>query len=284
MDYRKLDKNQILKLTPSQAYIAACLSFKSDFITGESHIHQDTLAQFCHCSISKVQDAIAVFKEIGFIRAIKVHQFKTEKGEPRRENIYQLHIPEVNYFTICKGLLEKDTPSNLIGYVLILKCLCLNGTNVCYYNLKKIANKTTIGYSTLKGKNGLHQKAVNYGLIQSDKEKHTILDSNILSDESLNIPDLKDDKHQFEGVYVEQYKIIQSCCLKHHIYPPKYDKELMRLITSRYVDYDLEMVLNQRLPKIREKKIFSLKYIVKLLNLKEYKTNKEEEEEYVIIL
>ena len=276
MNYRNLDKNRFLKLTPNQAFIAACLAFKSDFQTGESHIHQNTLAQFCHCSISKVQDAITVFKEIGFIRAIKVHQFKTEKGEPRRENIYQLHIPEVNYFTICKGLLEKDIPSNVIGYVLILKCLCLNGTNVCYYNLKKIANETTIGYSTLKGKNGLHQKAINYGLIQSDKEKHTIIDTNILSGKGLNIPDLENNKYAIERVYIEQYKIIQSCCLKHHIYPPIYDKEMMKKITSRYVDYDLEMALNQRLPKVPEEGIESLSYISKLLNINYNQPNKKD--------
>lgn len=278
MNYRNLDKNLFLKFTPNQAFIAACLAFKSDFQTGESHIHQDTLAQFCHCSISKVQDAITVFKEIGFIRAIKVHQFKTEKGEPRRENIYQLHIPDVNYFTICKGLLEKDIPSNVIGYVLILKCLCLNETNVCYYNLKKIANKTTIGYSTLKGKNGLHQKAINYGLIQSDKEKHTIIDTNILSGKGLNIPDLENNKYAIERVYVEQYKIIQSCCLKHHINPPKYDKELMRLITSSYVDYDLEKALNQRLPKVSEERIERLSYVVKLLNINPINSNTEKKE------
>ena len=141
MDYRKLDKNQFLKFTPNQAYIAACLSFKSDFITGESHIHQDSLAQFCHCSISKIQDAISAFKRIGFIQSVKVHQFKNEKREPRRENIYQLHIPETNYFILRKELLEKNIPANVIGYVLLLKCLCINGTNSCYYTLKEIAEK-----------------------------------------------------------------------------------------------------------------------------------------------
>ena len=273
MDYRKLDKNQFLKFTPNQAYIAACLSFKSDFITGESHIHQDSLAQFCHCSISKIQDAISAFKRIGFIQSVKVHQFKNEKREPRRENIYQLHIPETNYFILRKELLEKNIPANVIGYVLLLKCLCINGTNSCYYTLKEIAEKINAGYSTLKGKNGLHQKAIDYGLIQSTKEKHTILDSNILLGESHNLPD-----SEMERVYVEQYKITQSCCMQHHIHPPKYDKQLMRLITSRYVDLDLETAINQRLPKIKEEKIFSLKYVLKLLNINENQTNREEDE------
>ena len=273
MDYRKLDKNVLIKLTPNQAFIAACLSFKSDFITGESHVHQDSLAQFCHCSTSKIQDAISVFKEVGFIQSIKVHQFKNEKGEPRRENVYHLHIPETNYLMVRRGLLEKDIPANVIGYVLLLKCLCINGTNSCYYTLKKIADKMNAGYSTLKGKNGLHQKAIDYGLIQSTKEKHTILDSNILLGESHNLPD-----SEMERVYVEQYKITQSCCMQHHIHPPKYDKQLMRLITSRYVDLDLETAINQRLPKIKEEKIFSLKYVLKLLNINENQTNREEDE------
>ena len=278
MNYRKLDKNQFLQFTPSQAYIAACLSFKSDFVTGESHIHQDSLAQFCHCSISKIQDAISAFKRIGFIQSVKVLQFKNEKGEPRRENIYQLHIPETNYFILRKELLEKDIPANVIGYVLLLKCLCINGTNSCYYTLKEIAEKINAGYSTLKGKNGLHQKAIDYGLIQSTKEKHTILDSNILLGESHNLPD-----SEMERVYVEQYKITQSCCMQHHIHPPKYDKQLMRLITSRYVDLDLETALNHRLPKIKEESIFSLKYIIKLLNVNEKLADKEEEE-YLFVM
>ena len=278
MDYRKLDKNQFLKFTPNQAYIAACLSFKSDFTTGESHIHQDSLAQFCHCSISKIQDAISVFKEVGFIQSVKVHPFKNEKGEPRRANIYQLHIPETNYFILRKELLEKNIPANVIGYVLLLKCLCINGTNSCYYTLKEIAEKINAGYSTLKGKNGLHQKAIDYGLIQSTKEKHTILDSNILLGESHNLPD-----SEIERVYVEQFKIIQSCCKNHHIHPPQYDKQLMRLITSRYVDLDLETALNHRLPKIKEESIFSLKYIIKLLNVNEKLADKEEEE-YLFVM
>ena len=278
MDYRKLDKNVLIKLTPNQAFIAACLSFKSDFITGESHVHQDSLAQFCHCSTSKIQDAISVFKEVGFIQSIKVHQFKNEKGEPRRENVYHLHIPETNYLMVRRGLLEKDIPANVIGYVLLLKCLCINGTNSCYYTLKKIADKMNAGYSTLKGKNGLHQKAIDYGLIQSTKEKHTILDSNILLGESHNLPD-----SEMERVYVEQFKIIQSCCKNHHIHPPKYDKQLMRLITSRYVDLDLETALNHRLPKIKEESIFSLKYIIKLLNVNEKLADKEEEE-YLFVM
>ena len=278
MDYRKLDKNVLIKLTPNQAFIAACLSFKSDFITEESHVHQDSLAQFCHCSTSKIQDAISVFKEVGFIQSIKVHQFKNEKGEPRRENVYHLHIPETNYLMVRRGLLEKDIPANVIGYVLLLKCLCINGTNSCYYTLKKIADKMNAGYSTLKGKNGLHQKAIDYGLIQSTKEKHTILDSNILLGESHNLPD-----SEMERVYVEQYKIIQSCCMQHHIHPPKYDKQLMRLITSRYVDLDLETALNHRLPKIKEESIFCLKYIIILLNFNEKLADKEEEE-YLFVM
>lgn len=278
MDYRKLDKNVLIKLTPNQAFIAACLSFKSDFITGESHVHQDSLAQFCHCSTSKIQDAISVFKEVGFIQSIKVHQFKNEKGEPRRENVYHLHIPETNYLMVRRGLLEKDIPANVIGYVLLLKCLCINGTNSCYYTLKKIADKMNAGYSTLKGKNGLHQKAIDYGLIQSTKEKHTILDSNILLGESHNLPD-----SEMERVYVEQFKIIQSCCMQHHIQPPQYNKQLMRLITSRYVDLDLETALNHRLPKIKEESIFSLKYIIKLLNVNEKLADKEEEE-YLFVM
>lgn len=122
----------------------------------------------------------------------------------------------------------------------------------------------------------MHQKAINYGLIQSDKEKHTIIDTNILSGKGLNVSDLEDDKHQFESIYVEQYKIIQSCCLKHHIYPPMYDKEMMKQITSRYMDYDLEKALNQRLPKVSEERIERLSYVVKLLNIKDNQSNKED--------
>ena len=133
------------------------------------------------------------------------------------------------------------------------------------------------GYSTLKGKNGLHQKAIDYGLIQSTKEKHTILDSNILLGESHNLPD-----SEMERVYVEQFKIIQSCCMQHHIHPPKYDKQLMRLITSRYVDLDLETALNHRLPKIKEESIFSLKYIIKLLNVNEKLADKEEKVTFIL--
>ena len=64
MNYRNLDKNIFLKLNHNQAYVAACFSFKSDFVTGESHIHQDTLADYCQCSPSKIQDYISVFKKV----------------------------------------------------------------------------------------------------------------------------------------------------------------------------------------------------------------------------
>ena len=216
-------------------------------------------------------------KKLDLSNPLKFTNLRMRK-ENQEERMYHLHIPETNYLMVRRGLLEKDIPANVIGYVLLLKCLCINGTNSCYYTLKEIADKMNAGYSTLKGKNGLHQKAIDYGLIQSTKEKHTILDSNILLGESHNLPD-----SEMERVYVEQYKIIQSCCKNHHIQPPQYNKQLMRLITSRYVDLDLETALNHRLPKIKEESIFSLKYIIKLLNVNEKLADKEEEE-YLFVM
>lgn len=284
MDYRNLDKNIFLKFNHNQAYVAACFSFKSDFITGESHIHQDTLADYCQCSPSKIQDYISVFKEVGFIRSSTTHYFKIEDGLPRRQNVYLLNIPTSNYFTIRKELLEKDIPTGIIGYVLLLKCLCLNNTNTCFYNLLEISNKLNIGYSTLKGKNGLHQKAIDYGLLVDDKVKyegksivrHTIIDSNILLGNGLDIPDLSSEKHKFESFYVEQYNIIRSCCLEHDIYPPNYDKLLISQIVSYFQGDILKNTLNERLNNVKEDHIFSLKYIIKMLNINMDSPSKEE--------
>lgn len=287
MNYRRLDKNKLLKLNNNQAFVYACFSFKSDFNTGDSHVKQETLAEFCRCSTSKIQDYISVFKDVGLILSTKVHEYKDENGLPRRANEYKLDIPDLtdsNYLTIRKSLLEKDIPTNVIGYVLLLKCLCLNQTNTCLYTLLELSNKLQIGYSTLKGKNGLHQKAIDYGLIMDDKIKyegktitrHTIIDSNILLGEGLNIPDLNLKEHRFEKSYVEQYDIIRSCCLKHKIFPPKYDKSLLSSIMRYYQDETLKMALNQRLPKFNGDIIYSLDYILKILNLSLVSPNKEE--------
>lgn len=281
MNYRNLDKNIFLKLNHNQAYVAACFSFKSDFVTGESHIHQDTLADYCQCSPSKIQDYISVFKKVGFIRSCMTRYFKNEDGLPRRQNEYLLNVPDSNYFTIRKELLEKDIPVGVIGYVLLLKCLCLNGTNTCFYNLLEISNKLKVGYSTLKGKNGLHQKAIDYGLITDDKVRyegkstirHTIMDSNILLGDGLDIPDLNAEEH---GIYVEQYDIIRSCCLDHDIYPPRYDEQVIRKIMNHFVDDNLKNALNRRLDKVKEDHIYSLNYIAKMLNIQMDSPSKEE--------
>lgn len=171
--HRIFKKNALLLLTNNQAFVYGCFTFKSDYY-GTSFIKQSDLARYCKCSTSKIQNYIKIFNENNLLVSI-THYYKNAYGDPRRYNEYLLDVfnmEKEDCFVVYKNFFELDIPSKILGYVLLLKCLCEKDTNDCYYDLKEISAYIKVGYSTIKGNKGLHQQAINYGLIKDEEVEY----------------------------------------------------------------------------------------------------------------
>ncbi len=278
MYYRIFDKDKMKGLNNNQAYVFGRFSFKSNYKTGESKVKQKTLAQLCGCSESKIQDCITVFTDKGLILSTKTRKYLDKDNQPRRANIYELYVPDkenTNYFTVTKEFFELDIPDKILGYVLLLKCICLNGTNDCFYNLTEISTHLNIGYSTLKGKNGLHQKAIDYGLIEDEKViykekkviRHTIVTPYILTAQKVNLPDLNSRLGRFEKENLEGYNYIRRLCSELGVEPPPYNKKMMGRMLAFARGKQLYKVLKDRIKSIKGDKVTSLLYFIKVLGI-----------------
>ncbi|MCD7901517.1 MAG: hypothetical protein LUH22_17135, partial [Bacteroides sp.] len=165
-------------LNVDEMYVYMWLLFKSGFDTGESHIKRGTL---CECTGFKDKDTITgytnKFRDLGLLKKhgnnfIEANVWKTA-------NEYILAIPQIDWIRINYGLLEENIPRELKSFLVLLKCLCLNNTNICLYNYKQIGEKLNINRNTVSK---YTKQCIELGKIKDLESGFLITDNNIIAD------------------------------------------------------------------------------------------------------
>lgn len=165
--YIRITENIAGKLNAKEAYLFYCLSLKADLRTHESDIKQETLAkEYGIKDTDQISDWLYHFQSCGLLTVIKTN-IKGQHGKFQRCR-YQL-VTE-HYVLISSLLQDEPISRQLKGFLILLKCKCLNGTNTTLYSQGQLANELKMGKSTVskyiseaidkayisKDKNGIH--------------------------------------------------------------------------------------------------------------------------------
>jgi hypothetical protein len=144
--YRKISKNMAGKLKPKEAYLFYCLALKANLKTYESNIKQLTLAnEYGIKDTDLISDWLYKFQLKRLLTIVKV-KVKGKYGQFKKCRYF---LNTENYVLISEILKDEPISRQLKGFLILLKCLCLNGTNTTKYSQNKLAEELGIGKSTI---------------------------------------------------------------------------------------------------------------------------------------
>ncbi|WP_455637237.1 helix-turn-helix domain-containing protein [Parabacteroides sp.] len=146
LSYRKITENIAGKLDLLEAYLFYCLALCSDCYTMVSNVKQETLTEFYGIKKEElIRQWLHKFENLNLIQIDK-HPIKGKYGSFDRCR-YTLNTE--HYVLISKKLYSESISRQLKGFLVLLKCKCLNGTNNCKYIQSELAKELNISPSTI---------------------------------------------------------------------------------------------------------------------------------------
>jgi len=141
IQYRKITELIAGRLKPKEAYLFYCLALKSDYITNESYITQESLAKFYGIKdVDQIREWLYMFQSKGLLTIIK-SKVKGRYGTFRKCK----YILNAEHYNLISDLLkEEPISSQLKGFLILLKCKCLNGTNTTKFSQNQLAKELGI--------------------------------------------------------------------------------------------------------------------------------------------
>ena len=211
------------KLNLDETYVFMWLLYKSNCRTGESHVLRKTL---CNVTGLKNEDTISKytnkFKELEFLDKYSIKGYNEEAGRISTSITYTISIPTMNWVRFDASLLTEEIPNKLKAFLVLLKCLCLNNTNVTSYSKNKIAQLLNMDRGTVSK---YMEMAIKEGKVIEINKVFFITDTNIIMD----LPHVKDSFTFLDGIAREKYKIIHDYCVERNVVPPPYDDKLKEI-------------------------------------------------------
>lgn len=196
--YRKITSNIAGKLDLLEAYLFYCLALYSDCYTLKSYTKQEALANFYGIEkTDQIREWLHKFESLGLVRIDKF-DIRGQYGKFNRCS-YQLNTE--HYVFITNKLYDEPISRELKGFLILLKCKCLNGTNTTLYSQNKLAEELGLSKGSIskyineaiekgyikRNKKGIHLLREDIFLITSESEmtKTKNLYPEIITDEDL---------------------------------------------------------------------------------------------------
>ena len=158
LSYRRIRNDVHIRLNNKEAATFLALMFYSDFNTGESHVIHKTLRDKTGIPESTLKKYLKELAEKGFTTPNSYFSGKTPQGKPRRLTDYSTQIPDTCYIMADRKLLDVqigDLPlkeqSFIKGFILMLKCVCLNFTDTTLYSYRDMEKQMNLSYATIAG-------------------------------------------------------------------------------------------------------------------------------------
>ena len=190
--YRKISKNMAGKLKPKEAYLFYCLALKANLKTYESNIKQLTLAnEYGIKDTDQISDWLYKFQSKGLLTIVKI-RIKGKFGQFKKCRYF---LNTENYVLISEILKDEPISRQLKGFLILLKCKRLNGTNTTLYSQNKLANELGISRGTISN---YIQEAIDKGYITKDKKGIHLIREDIFYLVNMPKPDFRKKKIKSE--------------------------------------------------------------------------------------
>lgn len=162
--YRKITETIAGKLKPKEAYLFYCLALKADYKTDLSHIKQDTLADFYGIKkTDQIREWLYKFEQLGLVKIDKTDA----RGIFGTFNRCHYQLNTEHYVLITDKLYSENISNELKGFLILLKCKCLNGTNTTLYSQNQLAEELNISKGSISN---YMKSAIDNGYIKKDKK------------------------------------------------------------------------------------------------------------------
>lgn len=171
--YRKITSNIAGKLNLLEAYLFYCLSLCSDCYTMESHVKQENLANFYGIKdTDQIREWLHKFESLGLVKIEKtdIH------GQYGTFNRCSYQSDTKHYVLISNQLYSEPISRQLKGFLILLKCKCLNGTNTTLYSQSRLAEELHLSTGTISR---YMKEAIDNGYVKRDKKGVHLLNRNI---------------------------------------------------------------------------------------------------------
>lgn len=162
--YRKITSNIAGKLNLLEAYLFYCLALCSDCYTMESHIKQENLANFYGIKkTDQIREWLHKFESLGLVSIDKFDIY----GQYGKFNRCSYQSDTEHYVLITNKLYDEPISRELKGFLILLKCLCLNGTNTTLYSQNRLAEELNLSTGTISK---YINEAIDKGYVKKDKK------------------------------------------------------------------------------------------------------------------
>ena len=146
LSYRRITETIAGKLDLLEAYLFYCLALCSDCYTMVSNVKQEALTEFYGIKKDgQIREWLRKFENLNLIQIDK-HPIKGKYGSFDRCR-YTLNTE--HYVLISNKLYSEPISRQLKGFLVLLKCKCLNGTNICQYTQSELAEELSISPSSV---------------------------------------------------------------------------------------------------------------------------------------
>ena len=190
--YRRITEKMVGRLKPKHAYLFYCLALKADLKTYESRIKQTTLAnEYGIKDTDQIRDWLYKFQAQGLVRIVKLN-IKGQYGKFQRCRYF---LNTDNYVMVSEILKDEPISTQLKGFLILLKCRCLNGTNTTLYSQNKLAEEMKIGKSTISN---YMKEAIDKGYITKDEKGIHLIREDIFYMANMPKPDFRKKKIKSE--------------------------------------------------------------------------------------
>lgn len=146
LSYRRITETIAGKLNLSEAYLFYCLALCSDCYTMVSNAKQKALTRFYGIKKEdQIRNWLHKFEELNLIQIDK----QPIKGKYGSFDRCSYILNTEHYVLISNKLYNEPISRQLKGFLVLLKCKCLNGTNTCKYTQSALAKELNISEGSI---------------------------------------------------------------------------------------------------------------------------------------
>ena len=159
---------------PLDAYVWAVIRSCSNYKDGESHVRIEKLVELTRIKERTIRRSIRRLEEAELLQ-ITTHF----SDETTRHNTYYTDFRMRNFFMLDREFIKQGYTPKIAGFLLLLKCVCINGTNTIGWNKREIADGIGMARNTVSA---LLEECLRHGLIRQDKYGYTLTGDYFIND------------------------------------------------------------------------------------------------------